>query len=62
MVAINVESTEDVVSYLTWTLLPNSNSMKISLKPMRSRTQTPNLISLGLRLLIDYAPSTPVVS
>jgi len=45
-IAISMESAKEVVSYPTWTLLPNSNSIKISLKPMRSKTQTPNPIML----------------
>lgn len=42
---------EEAVSYPTWTLLPNSNSMKIRLKPMQSRNSTPNpiLISQGYK-------------
>jgi len=39
-------SAEEVVSYPVWTLLPNSNSMKVTLKTMWSRTQTPNQIML----------------
>jgi hypothetical protein len=37
---------EEAVYYLSWTLIPNSNSMKIRLKPMLFRTQTPNLMVL----------------
>jgi hypothetical protein len=39
-------SAEEVVSYPVWTLLSNSNSMKIRLKTMWSMTQTPNQIML----------------